>query len=104
MPLPRSLALVLAALARGHLHGFDIMDATGLPSGTVYPNLRRLEREGLVEGCWEERGESDRGPGRPTRRVYRLTPSGTAAAAEARGRLAEAQGRVEGLLAPEGGS
>ena len=29
-------ALVLQALARGFHHGFDIMDATGLPSGTVY--------------------------------------------------------------------
>ena len=38
--------LVLQALARGHHYGFDVMDATGLPSGTVYPLLRRLEHEG----------------------------------------------------------
>ena len=43
-----STALVLQALARGFHHGFDIMDATGLPSGTVYPILRRLDREGLL--------------------------------------------------------
>ena len=29
-------------------HGFDIIDATELPSGTVYPILRRLERDSLV--------------------------------------------------------
>ena len=40
--------LVLQALACGHRYGFDVMDATGLPSGTVYPVLRRLEKEGLV--------------------------------------------------------
>ena len=43
-------ALVLHALARGFRYGFDIMDATGLPSGTIYPILRRLERDGLARG------------------------------------------------------
>jgi DNA-binding PadR family transcriptional regulator len=45
-------ALVLQALANGFHHGFDIMDATGLPSGTVYPILRRLDREGLLASEW----------------------------------------------------
>ena len=40
--------LVLHALANGFRHGFDIIDATELPSGTVYPILRRLERDSLV--------------------------------------------------------
>ena len=39
-------ALVLEALAAGRHHGWDIMDATDLPSGTVYPILRRIEEEG----------------------------------------------------------
>lgn len=30
------------------------MDATGLPDGTVYPILRRLERRGVLEGRWED--------------------------------------------------
>ena len=34
-------AMVLYALDRGSRHGFDIIDATGLRSGTVYPLLRR---------------------------------------------------------------
>ncbi|MCG8469139.1 MAG: PadR family transcriptional regulator, partial [Gemmatimonadetes bacterium] len=34
---------VLHAVAVGRRYGFDIMDSTGLPSGTVYPALRRLE-------------------------------------------------------------
>ena len=39
-------ALVLEAIAAGRHHGFDIMDATDLPSGTVYPILRRIEDGG----------------------------------------------------------
>jgi hypothetical protein len=39
--LSSATALVLDALDRGFQHGFDILDATGLPSGTVYPILRR---------------------------------------------------------------
>ena len=49
MRLTYPTALVLQALLDGHHHGFDIMDATGLPSGTVYPALGRLERDGLVQ-------------------------------------------------------
>ena len=48
MNLTYSTALALEALAAGRSYGFDIMDVTGLPSGTVYPLLRRLERAGCV--------------------------------------------------------
>ena len=41
-------ACVLQALFKGSRYGFDIMDFTGLPSGTVYPLLRRFEDHGLV--------------------------------------------------------
>ena len=51
--LTRPTALVLIALARGLRHGFDVLDATGLESGTVYPILRRLEDAGLVRSHWE---------------------------------------------------
>ena len=51
--LSSATALVLDALGRGSRHGFDILDATGLPSGTVYPILRRLEQEGLARSRWE---------------------------------------------------
>ena len=37
-----SAAVIMQALANGYQYGFDIMDITGLPSGTVYPALRRL--------------------------------------------------------------
>jgi DNA-binding PadR family transcriptional regulator len=68
-------ALVLQALARGFHYGFDIMDATGLPSGTVYPILRRLDREGLLQSSWEKpRIAQDEQ--RPIRRYYGLTAAG----------------------------
>ena len=70
-------ALVLQALSRGFHHGFDIMDATGLPSGTVYPILRRLDREGLLDSAWEEHAAAQREQ-RPPRRYYSITPAGEA--------------------------
>jgi len=68
-------ALVLQALARGFHYGFDIMDATGLPSGTVYPILRRLDRESLLASTWEKPGIAQ-DEQRPPRRYYALTGAG----------------------------
>ena len=78
-------ALVLQALSRGFHHGFDIMDATGLPSGTVYPILRRLDGEGLLESTWEEQAAAQR-EGRPPRRYYAITPAGESMLAAATAR------------------
>jgi PadR family transcriptional regulator PadR len=66
---------VLEAIAAGVGYGFDIMDRTGLPSGTVYPALSRLERDGLVRA----RGENARvahQEKRPPRRYYEITAAG----------------------------
>jgi DNA-binding PadR family transcriptional regulator len=73
---------VLQALLQGHHHGFDVMDATGLPSGTVYPILRRLDALGYVRSRWEKPGEARREQ-RPPRRYYELTGAGRALAREA---------------------
>ena len=56
-------------------YGFDVMDATGLPSGTVYPLLRRLEHEGLVRADWEDAATA-RAEQRPPRRYYEITADG----------------------------
>ena len=74
-------ALVLHALLDGRHHGFDIMDATGLPSGTVYPILRRLNADGMVRSRWEKDGVA-RKEQRPPRRYYELTSSGVRLAGE----------------------
>src|SRR5262245_12628260 len=85
MNLTHQTTLVLHALANGIGHGFDIIDATGLPSGTVYPILRRLEREGLVSTRWEDH-EIAREEQRPPRRYYELSPGGRSILETARAR------------------
>lgn len=66
---------VLQAIATGTRYGFDIIDATGLADGTVYPALAALERDALVESDWED-PEIARADKRPPRRYYRLTRRG----------------------------
>ena len=77
---------VLHAVAQGTGHGFDVIDETGLPGGTVYPALARLERDGCVTSSWE-RVEVARAEGRPPRRYYRATPLGVRTLNEALERL-----------------
>jgi PadR family transcriptional regulator, regulatory protein PadR len=74
---------VLQAIANGFEYGFDIIDATGLPSGTVYPALSRLERDGYVRSAWEDEQHAHR-DGRPARRYYRVTAAGVRALSAAR--------------------
>ena len=73
---------VLQAIANGYQYGFDVIDQTGLPSGTVYPSLSRLERDGYVKSAWEDEADAH-ADGRPARRYYRLTAPGVKALAEA---------------------
>ncbi len=73
---------VLHAIAGGYQYGFDVIDQTGLPSGTVYPALSRLERDGLLKSAWEDEHEAH-ADGRPARRYYTLTAPGVKALADA---------------------
>jgi DNA-binding PadR family transcriptional regulator len=66
---------ILHAVAAGSRFGFDIMAATGLTSGTVYPTLDRLEQSGLLTSRWEE-GQAAHAEGRPARRYFTLTVKG----------------------------
>jgi DNA-binding PadR family transcriptional regulator len=84
--MTQATAFVLRALATGHRHGFEIMEVTGLASGTVYPVLRRLEGERAVTSTWEDEAEA-RSAGRPRRRVYDLTGHGERLAEMAAERL-----------------
>lgn len=95
-------AVVLQAMTQGHRYGFEIMRAAHLPSGTVYPLLRRLEASALVVSRWEE-GEDARREGRPPRRYYQATPEGVSALAEARQRV-RAQQALFGDVSPAGGT
>ena len=85
MNLTYPTTLVLQALANGVHYGFDVIDATALQSGTVYPILRRLERESLVSARWEKAEIAQREQ-RPPRRYYELTAAGQAVLEAARAR------------------
>ena len=80
--LSYSATAILQAVANGYQYGFDIMDMTGLPSGTVYPALRRLEDTGHVESKWEKHAIAQKEL-RPPRKYYELTRAGEEALAEA---------------------
>jgi PadR family transcriptional regulator PadR len=75
--------LLLSVLASGPSHGYSIITrlrersagAFGLPEGTVYPALHRLEAAGLLDSTWETAA------GR-RRRMYRLTLTGQEALAD----------------------
>ena len=88
--MPRQLSYaavsILNAVSDGVRYGFDIMDRTELPSGTVYPALSRLERDGLLRSHWEDLHKAH-GDRRPPRRYYRITPHGERALAAALERL-----------------
>src|SRR3712207_1468224 len=80
--LSYSAAVILQAVANDYKYGFDVMDVTGLPSGTVYPALRRMEEAGLVRSKWESEASAQR-DGRPARKYYEVTATGKEALAEA---------------------
>jgi PadR family transcriptional regulator, regulatory protein PadR len=91
-------AALLQALVSAPGYGLDLIErvkertngAVVLGQGSIYPALRALESEGLIESYESEEAISERG-GRP-RRYYRLTAEGLRAARE--------QGRVlVGLIA-----
>jgi DNA-binding PadR family transcriptional regulator len=80
--LSLSATAILQAVANGYGYGFDIMDATGLPSGTVYPALRRMEAAGLVASRWEHAAVAQREQ-RPARKYYELSKAGLVALGDA---------------------
>lgn len=73
--LSHTAALILQAMNAGSVYGFNLMEVTGLPSGTVYPALRRLERDELIRSQWERQAIAD-AEQRPPRKYYKLTAAG----------------------------
>jgi PadR family transcriptional regulator, regulatory protein PadR len=67
------LAVLLADTSQ-QLYGLEIAKTAGLASGTIYPALARLEREGFLESEREDIDPSV--AGRRPRRYYRLTGEG----------------------------
>jgi len=77
-PLAFGQVSILHAIAAGNRFGFDIMDATGITSGTVYPALDKLESAGYLESRWEDAKVARRDK-RPPRRYFDLTAAGAQA-------------------------
>ena len=91
---------ILSAIDQGHRYGLDMMEATELPSGTVYPALGRLERRGLVRARWES-DDVARREARPRRRYYQITKDGKSAMAEAAHRFASLGDAVNPVSVPK---
>lgn len=89
---------ILKAAMDGHRFGLDIMEATGLPSGTVYPTLARMEAREYVASEWENEDEA-KAAGRPRRRYYRVTAEGARETNKALERLAELAGAAPRVVA-----
>jgi len=73
--LSHTSAMLLQAISAGHIYGYTVMEVTGLPSGSVYPALRRMEREELIRSQWERQSIAD-AEQRPPRKYYKLTRAG----------------------------
>lgn len=85
MTLQTKMVLRLALQDPGReWYGLQMIEASGLPAGTIYPIIARLERYGWLESRWEDPAEHET-QGRPRRRYYRFTSDG-----EERARLAVA--------------
>jgi PadR family transcriptional regulator len=93
--------LLLASLEAGPRHGYAVKEALrasggarfDLPTGTIYPALRRLEAAGLVKGTWTEEG------GR-RRRTYELTQAGRRRLAGDRAAWRDFASAVTAILEP----
>ena len=113
MPAPTELVkgnavvLILSVLAREAMHGYRIARELekisegyfAMGEGTLYPHLHQLEKDGLIEGYWENVS------GGRDRKCYRITEKGTAELARRQEELKEFQKNVNRVLsvAPEAG-
>ena len=70
----RKILQVLLGSPSAEHYGLELAEAAGLPSGSIYPILARLERAGWVESDWEELEPEARK--RHPRRYYKLTALG----------------------------
>jgi PadR family transcriptional regulator, regulatory protein PadR len=80
--LSLAAATILNAVSSGYSFGFDIVDITGMPGGTVYPALRRLEDAGYLTSHWENE-RAAQAELRPRRKYYGITKAGREALGQA---------------------
>lgn len=87
---------VLALLSKHDSYAYEIAarlaELIGMGEGTIYPLMRRLQADGLVETYLEE------SPAGPPRKYYRLTEAGRASFASQKAAWASFAGAVETIL------
>lgn len=87
---------VLALLSQHDSYAYEIAarlaEEIGMGEGTIYPLMRRLQSEGLVETYLEE------SPSGPSRKYYRLTEAGRASFASQRAAWSSFSSAVETIL------
>jgi transcriptional regulator len=92
--------LILQTLQWGPQHGYGISqamrinsgDALDVDTGSLYPALHRLERNGWVKAAWKTSDSNQRV------REYRLTPKGRRQLLSERSRWEQIQAAVAGIL------
>jgi PadR family transcriptional regulator PadR len=87
---------VLALLSQHESYAYEIAsrlsDSIGMGEGTIYPLMRRLQNERLVETHLVESSSG------PSRKYYRLTEAGKASFASQKAAWASFSGAVQGIL------
>ncbi len=96
--------IVLQTLTWGPQHGYGITqiirsgtsDVLRVETGSLYPALHRLERQGLVKAEWKLSEHNQR------TRVYRLTPAGRKRLADEHSRWTRLHAAIDGLMRAKG--
>jgi PadR family transcriptional regulator PadR len=93
--------IVLAVLSQLQVeqYGYSVMrllseKGLGVDQGTLYPLLRRMETQGLLQSSW--RVEADR-----PRRYYVISPQGKAILPKVKDEWRKIAGTLEGILGNE---
>ncbi len=97
--------LILKTLQWGPAHGYAISqairansgDVLQVETGSLYPALHRLEKQGWLASEWKQSESNQRA------KYYRLTPSGKKQLASERARWAQLVSAIAGIMRPEGG-
>jgi len=98
--------LILQTLRWGPQHGYGlsqlIRTSSGerlqVDTGSLYPALHRLERQGCISAEWKVSEHKQRA------KIYRLTPSGRQRLSAERSRWADLSDAIRGVLEPQRGS
>jgi len=87
---------VLALLSRGDSYAYEIAsrlaEAIGMGEGTIYPLMRRMQGDGLVETYLVESSAG------PSRKYYRLTDAGRRSLSAQKDAWRTFAGAVESIL------